>query len=360
MADVLRSVWSRAAILACATACAGVRYITAQIVPPSAAQPAKSQVSLQSTVQQIVEKHHGSVALFAQQLGTDKQIAVDADKPVQTTSTIKLTLLWTLLRDVALGRARWNEPITLHTGEGVAGAGVLNFFDAPVTLTLKDVATMMVILSDNTATNLLLDRFPTATINANMTALGLRNTWFYKKVSVPATESMPADQPKFGLGKSTPREIASVLERIGRCDLNLPGQPALDQIKADAACTVALDMLRSQFYRDTIPRYLDTLNSMGTGSGIASKTGSLNATRSDVALIAGKSGPIVLAIYTYNNADHGWSVDNEGELTIATLARAVVDAWSPTGLDGKLLVPGLGLRGSVTSAPQMPMAEGTR
>lgn len=300
-------------------------------------------------MQQIVQQHHGGVALFAQQLNTGKQIALGADTPVQTASTIKLTLLWTLLREVALSHAQWNEPITLHAGEAVPGAGVLHFLDTPVTLTLKDVATMMVILSDNTATNLLIDRFPTAAVNANMTALGLRNTWFYKKISVPATGPMPADQPKFGLGKSTPREIASVMERIGRCDLNLPGQPALDQPKADAACSIALDMLRSQFYRDTIPRYLDALDS--TGSGIASKTGSLNATRSDVALVAATSGPIVLAVYTYDNADKGWSVDNEGELTIAKIARAVVAAWSPQGIDGKLLVPGLGLRGVQSSQP---------
>lgn len=323
-------------------------------------QAADQQAPLQSTVQQIAEQHHGGVALFALQLNTGKQIAIDADKPVQTASTIKLTLLWTLLREIALGHAHWNEPITLHAGEAVAGAGVLHFLDAPVTLTLKDVTTMMVILSDNTATNLLIDRFPTATINANMTALGLRNTWFYKKIAIPATTPMPSDQPKFGLGKSTPREIASVMERIGRCDLKLRGQPAPDQAKADAACAVALDMLRSQFYRHTIPRYLDALNSTETGSGIASKTGSLNATRSDVALIAGKSGPIVLSVYTYDNADKGWSVDNEGEVTIAKIAQAVVAAWSPAGIDGKLLVPGLGLHESVTDAAQTTMAEGAR
>jgi beta-lactamase class A len=57
----------------------------------------------------------------------------------------------------------------------------------------------------------------------------------------------------------------------------------------------------------------------------------------------GKTGPMVLAIFTYDNADHGWTVDNEGEVTIAKLAKAIVTAWSPEGLDGKLLVPGLGL-----------------
>ncbi len=300
----------------------------------------------QQEIQQIAKAHHGQIALFAHQLNTGKTIAIDADKAVQTASTIKLAMLWSALRQISLGKAAWDEKITLKPGEAVGGSGVLHFLDTPVTLTLKDTMTMMVIVSDNTATNLMIDRFTTKQVNDDLTALGYNDTWFYKKVSKPAVGPMPADQPKFGLGKTTPKQIASILERIGRCDLNLPATPQLDQEKADAACKVAIEMLRNQFYRDTIPRYLESLDNTAEGSGTASKTGSLNATRSDVAIIAAKTGPIVLAIYTYDNADKGWSADNEGEVAIAKIAKVIVSAWSPSGIDGKSLVPGLGLRTS--------------
>jgi beta-lactamase class A len=120
---------------------------------------------------------------------------------------------------------------------------------------------------------------------------------------------------------------------------------------ADAAdlgvCSVALEMLKNQFYRETVPRYLP-----GGGDGAtASKTGSLDAVRNDVAIVAGKTGPMVLSIFTYDNADHGWTVDNEGEVTIAKLAQAIVTAWSPAGLDPKMLVPGLGLGAVAAGAP---------
>ncbi len=298
---------------------------------------------LDAQVQQIIAKHHGQVALYARQFNTGKTLAIGADTPVQTASTIKLALLWTILRQIASGKAAWNEKIELHPGEAVGGSGILHFLDTPATLTLKDVTTMMVIVSDNTATNLLIDRFTTKQVNNDMTALGLDQTWLYKKVSKPPEGPMPADQPRFGLGKTTPRQIASVMERIARCQLNLPGEPPLQEARATAACATALDMLRNQFYRDTIPRYLESLDSTEQGSGIASKTGSLNATRSDVAVVAGKTGPILMAIYTYGNADQGWSVDNEGERAVATIAKAIVTAWSPGGIDGKSLVPGLGL-----------------
>lgn len=295
-------------------------------------------------VQAIVAAHHGKVALYAHQLNTGKTIVVDADLPVQTASTIKLAMLWEATRQVALGSAHWDEKRTLAPGESVGGSGVLHFFDTPIQLTLKDIATMMVIVSDNTATNLMIDRFSTQAVDDDMTAIGLKNTWLYKKVMKPATGPMPDDQKKFGLGKTTPREIAMLIERIGRCDLNIPGKPPVDQSKADAACAVSIDMLRNQFYRETIPRYLETLDSTEKGSGIASKTGSLDATRSDVAIVAAKTGPIVLAIYTYENKDHGWTVHNEGEMTVAKIAQVIVKSWSPAGIDGKSLVPGLGLR----------------
>jgi beta-lactamase class A len=102
-------------------------------------------------------------------------------------------------------------------------------------------------------------------------------------------------------------------------------------------------MLRNQFYRNTIPRYLEKLDSTEEGSGIASKTGSLNAVRNDVAIVAGKDGPIVISIFTYGNEDQSWTADNEAEIMIARLARKIVDAWSPAGINGGALIPGLGL-----------------
>ena len=132
--------------------------------------------------------------------------------------------------------------------------------------------------------------------------------------------------------------MARVMERIGLCELEKRGELAeLAEVagtiseKDSAICGVAMKMLRNQFYRDTIPRYLEKLDATETGSGIASKTGSLNAVRADVAIVAGKTGPMVISIFTYENADTSWTAENEGEVTIAKLARAIVESWSPAG-----------------------------
>jgi beta-lactamase class A len=308
-----------------------------------------SDMALQQNLQGLAEKHHGKVAFYAVQFNTGKMVAMDADKPVQTASVIKLAILFEAMEQVKAVKARWEEKLTLAKGDGVSGSGVLNLLDAPMELTLKDVLTLMIVMSDNTATNLAIDRLGLDAINARIAWLGLKQTHLYKKIGKPATEPMPDDQPKFGLGKTTPREIALVMERIGRCQLEGPyvevtGVKAAEVDARDLAiCAVGMKMLSNQFYRETIPRYLEKLDASEAGSGIASKTGSLNAVRADVAIVAGKTGPMVLSIFTYENEDKSWTVDNAGEVLIARLAREIVEAWSPAGLDGRTLVPGLGL-----------------
>src|SRR5882757_2112238 len=308
---------------------------------PAVAGAGRVDEALQQELAGLVKAHHGKVALYAEQLNTGKSVGLDADQPVQTASVIKLTILFEAMEQVRAGKARWDEKLTLAPGDPVSGSGVLTFFDTPLTLTLKDVLTLMVILSDNTATNLAIDRFGVDAVNARIAWLGLKNTHLYKKIGKPAAGPMPADQPKFGLGKTTAREMATIMERIGRCQLGDAGEPA--QQGDTAICQVALTMLRNQFYRNTIPRYLEKLDSSETGSGIASKTGSLNAVRNDVAIVAGKGGPMVISIFTYENDDKSWTPDNQAEMMIARLAKEIVEAWSPAGLDGKGLVPGLGL-----------------
>ena len=334
--------------------------ILLSVVTSSRAQaPAPSLTGdheLLAQLQPILSAHHGKVALYAVQLNTGKTVGIDQNLPVQTASDIKLAMLYEAMVEIREGKAHWDEKLVLKPGDPVSGSGVLTFFDTPLTVTLKDALTMMVILSDNTATNMMIDRFGVDPVNARMVSLGLTNTHLYKKVMKPATGPMPADQPKFGLGKTTPYEMAVLMTRIGRCELHAdaprttPVPPTSSEgfAKPDAqdlaVCAVGLKMLSNQFYRETIPRYLETVDSSETGTAIASKTGSLNAVRNDVAIVAGKSGPMVLSIFTYDNTDHGWTVDNEGEVTIAKLAKAIVTDWSPSGIDGKTLVPGLDLK----------------
>jgi beta-lactamase class A len=208
---------------------------------------------------------------------------------------------------------------------------VLQVFDAPLSLTLKNVLTMMAVMSDNSATNLAINHLGLENIDSRIAKLGLKDTYLYKKVFTPAAAGMvmPADQKRFGLGKTTAREMAMLMAKIGRCELAEPGSAA--QPGDPELCEVALKMLHRQFYRTSIPRYLDSMPG-ATSDSIANTTGALDAVRNDVAAISTKNGMVIISVFTYNSKDRSWASDHEAELTIAKLARAIVQSWPPEGL----------------------------
>jgi beta-lactamase class A len=284
-------------------------------------------------LQSIAAAHHGMVALYAHNLKTGQTASIQPDEPVQTASVIKMGILLDAAEQIRAGQASFEEKLVLTHENQVQGSGVLGQLTAPLSLTLRDILHLMVVLSDNTATNVAIDRLGIEHINATLLAAGLKQTVLYKKVYVPAKGPMPADQPKFGLGKTTAREMASIMERLAECRLSLDGSASLPG--DGPLCGALLHMLRSQQDRDDLPRYLEALDTSEHGSAIANKTGALDHVRNDVALIASKNGPVVIAAFTWENADQRWTGDNEAQKTLGKLAEAIVQRWSPGGLDAQ-------------------------
>ena len=292
---------------------------------------AQEDAQLDQQLKSIAASHQGRVALFAHNLKTGAIASLEPDEAVQTASVIKIGILLDAAGQIRAGKASLEEKLVLSQKNQVQGSGVLGQLTAPLTLTLRDTLHLMVVLSDNTATNMAIDRLGLAHINETLRAAGLKQTVLYKKIYVPAEAPMPADQPKFGLGKTTPREMASMMERIAECRLSLDGAGALPG--DGPLCGAILHMLRLQQDRDDLPRYLEALDTSEQGSAIANKTGALDKVRNDVALIATRNGPVVIAGFTWDNADERWTGDNEAQKTLGKLAQAVVRRWSPDGLD---------------------------
>src|SRR5579864_9156378 len=239
---------------------------------------------LDQQLQSIAAAHHGKLAVYAHNLRTGQTASLAPDLPVKTASIIKLGILLDAAQQIRAGKATLDEKLVLNRDNQVEGSGVLAQLDTPLALTLKDTLTLMVILSDNTATNMAIDRLGLQHIDATLRAAGLKQTWLYKKVYVAPSGPMPADQPQFGLGKTTAREMASIMERLAQCRLALDGsapQPADGPI-----CGKLLHMLRSQQDRDSLPRDIEYLDTSEHGSAIGNKTGALDQVRNDIALIA--------------------------------------------------------------------------
>jgi beta-lactamase class A len=272
---------------------------------------------LQKELNALATQHKGKVAFFAKDLKTGATVAIDPDTPVATASVIKLPIMLEAFYEVKAGKHHLDERLKLTKENQVEGSGVLTLLQPGLEPTLYDAITLMITQSDNTATNMVIDAIGIPSVNERVRAMGLRSTYLYKKVFMPPKGPTLPDQKKFGLGKTTAREMAQVLESIDRCDL---GDSEL--------CEQMIGILKNQNVRTMVPRYLETVDTSEAHSAIGNKTGSLDDVRNDVAIVYTKRGPIVISAFTYDNADHGWSVDNTAEVLVAKMAKAVVDAWA--------------------------------
>ena len=280
---------------------------------------------LQARVETMATENQGKIAFFAKDLKTGATVGLDPDRPVATASVIKVAIMVEAFYEIKAGKHRLDERLTLTKQNQVEGSGVLTLMQPGLQPTLQDAITLMITQSDNTATNMVIDAIGIPAVNQRIAAMGLKNTYLYKKVFMPPVGSTPADQKQFGLGKTTPREMAMILESIERCDL---GDKKL--------CEQMVGIMKNQFYRNLIPRYLETVDTTDTTSAIANKTGSEDDVRNDVGIVYTKHGPIVISAFTYANKDQSWTADNEAEVFVGKLAKAVVDAWTaPTTASGK-------------------------
>ncbi|HTM90223.1 MAG TPA: serine hydrolase [Terriglobales bacterium] len=292
--------------------------------------------NLQKQLNKMAAHFHGKVGLYAINMKTGETVTIDPEQPVQTASVIKLPIMVETFAEVAAGKRSLEDKLVLTKDNQVPGSGILSQLQPGLELTLYDAVVLMMDLSDNTATNMVIDHIGIPEVNRRARAMGLKDTYLYKKVFKPAEGPMPADQKMFGLGKTTAREMAEVMESIEGCAAQAkpPSHAPADWngINDPGLCRRMIEIMRNQQYRNMIPHYLETLDTSDQGSAIADKVGELDDVRNDVALVYSQAGPIVISAFTYDNKEQTWTADNEAELLIARMAKAIVNTWSPAGL----------------------------
>jgi beta-lactamase class A len=286
--------------------------LLAMIVSMASAQ------TLRQTLQSRIGSFEGAVSLYAKNLDTGATIGIREGDPVRTASTIKLPILLAVFDAVSRGKAKWTETLTLTPDNKVSGSGVLGSeFSDGVQLPLIDVAHLMIVLSDNTATNMILERFTADGVNAYLDKLGLRTTRSLRKVRGDGTQlktptgwsaagKLPENQ-KYGLGVSTPRDMVTILERLEKGAI----------VNPEASKEMIAILKRCQDNTGIRRRMGET--------PVANKSGSLDALRSDVGIVYAKGGRIAMAITVEGIPKSDYSPDNPGSLLIADLAKLLVE-----------------------------------
>ncbi len=270
------------------------------------AEPAAGQLArLRPQLEERIARHKGVVGVAITDLASGETLSIRGAEAFPSASVIKLPILIELFHQNERGPLRLSDPVTMVAADQRGGSGVLQFLSTPHELTLRDAATLMIILSDNSATNLVIDKVGIRSVNTRMDSLGLKTTRLHAKVSLARTTSIDTAATRtWGLGVTTPAEIADLLGRLYRREL-----------VSDTASKQMLAMLRDNFDDDRIARYLPA------GTSLANKTGSLNEVRHDCGIVFAKQKDYVLCVLTKENQDQSWRIDNEATVLIADLAR---------------------------------------
>lgn len=282
---------------------------------------AVSGQALDQKIRKTLAASPGTVFIYAKNLDSGAAYGLREDDKVRTASTIKLPIMVHVFAQVAAGKARWDETLVLRDDDKVSGSGVIREMSDGLKLPIRDLTNLMIVVSDNTATNLLLDRFTADAVNAEMDQFGFKQTRSLRKVrgdgnqlKAPSGWSEAGRNPdnlKYGLGVSTSREMVILLEKIFN-----------GQVVSKEASQQMLDVLKRQQLKTGIGRHQPD-------DKVASKSGSLDRLRSDVGIVSTKSGRVVIAITVDELPATDYSPDNIGEKLISDLTAILLEGLAP-------------------------------
>lgn len=300
----------RAFVIAVAAALSAVAVVDVSIT--QAKEPKEAKKPLAEVLTPAIKAHRGDVAVAVKHLKTGDTFEFNADTPMPTASLIKFPIMIAAYDAVEKGKVSLDDMIELKQEDLVPGSGILTSHFSPGTkISLRDAIHLMIVYSDNTATNLVLDQLGLPATNELMAKMECPETQVHSKVFRRDTSIAPERSKKYGLGSTTATDMVKLAEQL--YDKKIVSETASEKMLAHMfACDD----------KTKVPRKLPA------GTKVAHKTGAVNLTRTDAGVMETPSGPIAFCILTNNNQDQGWSDDNEGNLLCAELGSAIYNYFN--------------------------------
>ncbi len=264
-----------------------------------------------AAIRRIAAAFSGTLGVAAHNLKTGEQIVLNADVVYPTASMVKIGILLELFRRREAGDLSLDEIITVGKADKTAGSGLLENMSDSVPISLYNLAVLMNAISDNTATNVLIDRLGMAQINAAMQNAGMTRTRLTEKIVF--TPNRKIKYPRFAVG--TPRDFMTLMVNLHTGRL-LNAHNTADM----------LAVMKIQKNMGNLTRYMN-FNPFGRDdkAWVASKTGSITGVRNETGIIHTRRGAHVVSVMTKNGKDRKWTPDNEGTLAVAKMSKAVND-----------------------------------
>ncbi len=282
---------------------------TPSVLPCQVAQNSASMApALKRIVDSIADLHRGVVGYSITNLETGDHLERRGDETFSTASLIKVPILVTLFDLAEQKLLTLDDPVVLTDIDKVGGAGQLQFLHTPLTLKLWDIAWLMSTLSDNTATNLVLDRVKIRRVWQKMEALDLPHTKVHSGSMTRIASVAPDSSAKYGLGVTTPNEMAKLFTLL------VEGRAV-----SAAADSTMLVILRHNVDDSKLLRF-------NYGLRAAHKTGDVDSSRTDCGVLY-LPARVVACVLTKENKDTRYWTDSEGNAVIARIGEAITAAW---------------------------------
>ncbi|HEX5580551.1 MAG TPA: serine hydrolase [Gemmatimonadaceae bacterium] len=297
---------------ACAATTAGGQSAARPSAAPAAAPAAvrADTAALRRTLDSIADAHRGVVGYTVHDLDGGARLERRGDETFPTASLIKVPILVTLYDQIEKGRISLDDRIVVTKIDKVPGSGILQSLHDGHEITVGDAAWLMTTISDNTATNLLLDKVPMRVVWDKMESLGLPHTKVHSRTFQRYTSVAVDSSAKYGLGVTTPNEMARLFELLA-------GGKAVSP-RADSAMLATLADNQDEAL---LQRHV-------SGVFAARKTGATDQVRTECVLWRLPTR-VVACVLTKENQDTRWLIDNEAQVTMARMGETIVRAFRP-------------------------------
>ena len=232
-------------------------------------------MGLEGLIRNLVDVFPGTVGLVINDMVGGRSLCINEAERLPAASLIKLPILWECFAQQADGRVSRETRISLTNSRKAGGSGILQFLEPGVFLTFQDLATLMITVSDNMATNLLIDSLGQDCINSAIRGLGLGNTILQRPM-------MDFDSARQGVENvTTAADIAQLLAHFVRSD-TLPAAARAHMIRI-----LAQQQLNDRLSADW-PEAI----------AFAHKTGSLPGIEHDVGILYPETRPLIIVLLT--------------------------------------------------------------
>ncbi len=275
-------------------------------------------LAIVAKVEEMAGSFNGRFGLAAVNLQTNEIITYHAADKFPTASAIKLPVLLTLMDQVKAGDYSLDDPLMLRRADQIGGSGILGNLTPGLVLPIRDWAFMMMNISDNSATNVLIDHVGLKNVQSWLINNDFEDVQLHNKIDFPAL-----GHDLYHFGSATPAGLNRMITAVFRHELICP-----------TACDEMLRMM-NKVGSDRVGRYLpfepfDTDMPAGERLQLAGKTGSFKGCRAQTAVIwrgegEKRRGFSITVMTEGDPAPETWSVDAAGVLLIGRLSRLIYD-----------------------------------